>query len=99
MEKEDVVSILKTIYDPEFPFIDIYTMWLIYEIKIEAQKINIVITFTSPSCPMTWIIFDMVKNSVWEKYKWFEVNLDITFEPPWNPDMIKDPEIKELFNI
>jgi len=43
---------LKTVYDPEFPLIDIYTLGLIYDIQINDKAIKIIMTFTTPYCPM-----------------------------------------------
>jgi len=49
-----IIESLKTVYDPEFPMIDLYTLGLIYDIKINEKNkiINLLMTYTTPSCPM-----------------------------------------------
>jgi metal-sulfur cluster biosynthetic enzyme len=54
-------------------------------------------TFTSPACPMSGMIVEMVKNAIIEKYLEAIVDIEITFEPNWSPEMIKDEDIKEMF--
>ena len=43
---------LQTVYDPDFPVVDIYTLGLIYDVAIEEQKIKVTMSFTTPACPM-----------------------------------------------
>ncbi len=97
MTKEDIMDILKTVYDPEVPILDIYSMWLIYDIDIKENIVNITMTLTSPACPMGDMILEMVKNSITEKFPDAEVNINLTFEPAWEPKMIKDEDIREMF--
>ena len=99
IDKEKIIKALETVYDPEFPLLDIYNMWLIYNIDIDEKnkKIHILMTFTSPMCPMWDMIVDMVKNAVNEVYPDIETEVEITFEPQRNPSMIKNEEIKRMF--
>jgi len=97
MTKENIIDILKTIYDPEIPILDIWNMGLIYNIEIKDDNINIVMTLTSPACPMADMILEMVKNSIQEKYPESIIKIETTFEPNWTPEMIKDEDIKEMF--
>ena len=98
MKKEDIIDILKTVYDPEIPILDIYNMWLIYDIIIDDKFIKIIMTLTSPACPMADMIIEMVKNAITGKYSEVEeVEIEVSFDPPWEPKMIKDKDIKEMF--
>ncbi len=97
MKKEDIIDILKTVYDPEVPILDIYSMGLIYDVSIEEDIVYILMTFTSPQCPMWDMIIEMVKNSILERFSDVTVDVEITFEPSWSPEMIKDEDIKEMF--
>ncbi len=97
MNKENIIDILKTVYDPEIPILDIYNMGLVYDVSVKDNDVNIVMTLTSPACPMGDMILEMVKNSITEKYPQANVNVDLVFEPMWTPEMIKDKEIKEMF--
>ncbi len=90
---------LKTIYDPEFPIVDIFTLGLIYNIDIneESKKINLLITFTTPFCPMADMLKEMIINGIAEVLPDYEVILEVTFEPMWTIEKIKDPDLKRMF--
>jgi metal-sulfur cluster biosynthetic enzyme len=90
---------LKTIYDPEFPIVDIYTLGLIYniDVKEESKKINLLITFTTPFCPMADMLKEMMINGIAEVLPEYEVILEVTFEPLWTIEKIKDPDLKRMF--
>ncbi len=90
---------LETVYDPEFPVIDIRTLWLIYDITINEDDnvIHILMTFTTPACPMGDMIEQMTKNAVTEKYPDREVALEITFDPLRSPTMIRDEDLQRMF--
>ena len=97
MTKENIIDILKTVYDPEVPILDVYNMWLIYDIDIKDKDINITMTLTSPQCPLAEMILAMIKNSITEKYPDANVNIELSFDPAWEPKMIKDEEVREMF--
>lgn len=90
---------LKTVYDPEFPMVDIFTLGLFYDISVdeEAKIIKILMTFTTPACPMAQMLQDMIKNALLETLPDYETVLIITFDPMRNMDMIKDPDLKRMF--
>lgn len=90
---------LETVYDPEFPVIDIWTLGLIYDITINEDEnlIHLLMTFTTPACPMADIIEQMTKNAVNEVYPDREVALEITFDPLRNPSMIRDEDLQRMF--
>ena len=97
--KEEIISKLKTVYDPEFPLVDMYTLGLIYDVNInEENKVcDITMTFTTPTCPMAEMIMELVKNAVLDVISDREVNIIISFEPMWEPSMIKDPDLQKMF--
>ena len=97
MTKENIIDILKTIYDPEVPILDLWNMGLIYNIEVDWNSIKLLITFTSPACPMSGMIIDMIQNSIQEKYPESNIEIETTFEPNWSPEMVKDEDIKEMF--
>lgn len=96
---EKIIEKLKTVYDPEFPMIDMYTLWLIYKVDIDETKkiVHILMTFTTPFCPMAEMIQEMVKNAILEVVPDFAVEIAVTFEPPRNQSMIKDPDLQRMF--
>ena len=90
---------LKTVYDPEFPMIDIYTLWLIYTVDFlpKEKKVHILMTFTTPFCPMADMLKEMVTNAVLEVVPDAVVAIEITFEPTRNQTMIKDEDLQRMF--
>lgn len=96
---ELIIEKLKTVYDPEFPMIDLYTLWLIYQVDIDEPKkiVNILMTFTTPFCPMADMIKEMIQNAILEVVPTFTVEIEVTFEPPRNQTMIKDKDLQRMF--
>lgn len=88
---------IKTIYDPEFPMVDIFTLGLIYDIKIDKKNIAITMTFTTPFCPMASTLQEMIKQWVLEVAPTYEVEITVTFDPPRTIEKIKDSDLKNLF--
>jgi len=97
MTKDDIIEILKTVYDPEIPILDIYTMGLIYEIAVDKNNVHIIMTLTTPACPMGDMIVEMVKSAITQKFPNANVNVDVVFEPKWTVDKIKDENIRQMF--
>jgi len=97
--EEKIIEKLKTVYDPEFPLVDMYTLGLIYAIDLkEENKIcDITMTFTTPTCPMADMIMELVKNAVLDTIPDWEVNVIISFEPMRDPSMIKDSDLQKMF--
>lgn len=94
----NIIDCLKTVYDPEFPMVDLYTLGLIYDVQISWNIINILMTYTTIACPLWDMLQQLVKNSITDKYPTLEININITFEPMRNSNMIKDKDIQKLFN-
>ncbi len=92
----EIVRVLKTIYDPEIP-VNIYDLGLIYEILDEGEgKVLLVMTLTAPGCPMA----DQIMAEVEAKLKMIdgvdELDLQLTFEPPWTRDLMSEEAKLEL---
>lgn len=91
-----VVDALKTVYDPEIP-VDIYELGLIYEIKINEEKeVTIVMTLTSPSCPVAESLPLEVEEKVAGVEGVSKAAIDLTWEPPWDKDMMSEEALVEL---
>jgi metal-sulfur cluster biosynthetic enzyme len=97
--EERIIEKLKTVYDPEFPLVDMYTLGLIYgiDLKIKNKICDVTMTFTTPTCPMADMIMELVKNAVLDVIPDWEVNIIISFEPMWEPSMIKDADLQKMF--
>lgn len=94
--KEGVVEALRTVYDPEIP-VDIYELGLIYEIEAdEAGLVKIVMTLTSPMCPVAETLPPEVEAKARGVTGVKDVALDLVWEPPWSPEMMSDAAKLEL---
>lgn len=93
---ENIVKTLKTIFDPEIP-VDIYELGLIYDVFVnEDREVKILMTLTSPNCPVA----ETLPMEVQEKVKSIDmvkdVEIELTFDPPWEKDMMSEEAKLEL---
>ena len=98
-KKNIVIECLKTVYDPEFPMVDLYTLGLIYDVKIDEEKkiINLLMTYTTPSCPMWDMLQQLCKNAINESLPEYGIDIEITFDPMRKISFIKDDDLQKLF--
>jgi len=93
---EEIIRILKTVYDPEIP-VDIYELGLIYDVQIsEEADVKIIMTLTTPNCPVAETLPQEVKDKVKAVENVNEVDMELTFEPSWNKDMMSEEAKFEL---
>lgn len=94
--KETVISVLKTIYDPEIP-IDVWTLHLIYGVDVDEEgNVKIVMTVTAPNCPVAETLPAEVKTRVQAVMGVKNVDVELTFDPVWSIDMLSDEAKAEL---
>ncbi|MEX0601553.1 MAG: SUF system Fe-S cluster assembly protein, partial [Rhodothermales bacterium] len=95
IEKE-VVEVLKTIYDPEIP-VNIYDLGLIYEIKVhDDRSVFVKMTLTAPNCPVADILPQQVESAVGTIPDVEGSTVQLTFDPPFTPDMMSEEARLEL---
>ena len=94
--KEEIIRAIKTVHDPEIP-VDVYELGLIYDIQIlPINNVHILITLTSPSCPAAESIPKDIKDRV-EMIKGInDVEVEITFDPPYTTDLMSEEAKLEL---
>ncbi|PQA94617.1 SUF system Fe-S cluster assembly protein [Chryseobacterium shigense] len=93
---EEIIKVLKSVYDPEIP-VDIYELGLIYDVQIsEDGDVKIIMTLTTPNCPVAETLPQEVKDKVAEVEGVKSVDLELTFEPSWNKDMMSEEAKFEL---
>lgn len=93
---EKIVGVLKTIYDPEIP-VDIYELGLIYDVFVnEENDVKILMTLTTPNCPVAESLPQEVKEKVRSLDQVNEVELELTFDPPWTRDLMSEEAKLEL---
>ena len=87
---ERVVDILRTVYDPEIP-VDIYELGLIYEVNVtEEGAAHVVMTLTSPSCPVAGSLPGEVETKVAGVHGVTSSKVDLTWEPAWTPEKMSE---------
>jgi FeS assembly SUF system protein len=83
--RERIVEALKTVYDPEIP-VDIYELGLIYQFEQgDSGSVHIVMTLTTPGCPVAGEMPTMVAQAVAALDGVGEVEVELTWDPPWTP--------------
>lgn len=93
---EKIVEVIKTIYDPEIP-VDVYELGLIYDVFInEDREVKILMTLTSPNCPVAESLPMEVENKVKTLKMVKDAEVEITFDPPWSQDLMSDTAKLEL---
>jgi len=91
-----VIDTIKTCYDPEIP-VDIWELGLIYEINIdEENNLNVIMTLTSPSCPVAETLPPEVEDKLREVEGIRSAKIEITFEPSWEKEMMSEVAQLEL---
>ncbi|MBQ4070250.1 MAG: DUF59 domain-containing protein [Alphaproteobacteria bacterium] len=93
--KDDIISALKTVYDPEIP-VNIWDMGLIYDIKISNTDVVIKMTFTSPTCPMMEELMQQVNSVVQAVTGDVPVRVELVWDPPWDLSRMSDAARLEL---
>jgi len=96
-EKESKIKdILKEVIDPEVE-VNIVDLGLIYEIKSKEGVSSIIMTLSTPACPLGDVIILNVEESIKKEYPEEEVHVELVFDPPWTPEMVS-PEGKRLLS-
>lgn len=89
-DTETIEEALTDVYDPEL-YVDIITLGLVYDIDIDEDgDVAIEMTFTFPGCPYGPQLVDDVTEAVEDVDTVRNVDVDVTFEPRWTPDMVDD---------
>ena len=88
--KEKIIGEIKKIYDPEIP-VNIYDLGLIYDLSIDKfNNIKIIMTLTTVNCPVADSFPLEVAKKVHELNDVGQVSIKLTFQPPWNKDMMSE---------
>jgi len=91
-----IIEVIKTIYDPEIP-VNIYELGLIYDVNVNDENmVKILMTLTTPNCPVAESLPQEVKDKVKSLDQVSNVELEMTFDPPWNKELMSDEAKLEL---
>ena len=96
--KEKVVDVLKKCNDPELP-IDLWNLGLIYDLNINENEnnfdVSILMSLTTPGCTMGQYMMDDMKMKLTTIENIGNIDIELTFDPPWNPEMMtEDGKVK-----
>lgn len=94
--KDEAITVIQDIYDPEIP-VNIYDLGLIYEVNVDpSNNIHVLMTLTSPSCPVAESLPGEVKTKLKEIDGVNEVEVELTFDPPWTTELMTEAAKLEL---
>jgi FeS assembly SUF system protein len=94
--RERVIDAIRTVYDPEIP-VNIWEVGLVYEVDVDERgTVNVVMTLTSPACPVAEILPGEVQDRIQAVEGVSSVTVEVTWDPPWNPDLMSEAARLEL---
>jgi FeS assembly SUF system protein len=87
---DDMIAAIKTVYDPEIP-VDIFELGLIYKIDVEDDRsVKVDMTLTAPGCPVAGDMPGWVADAVRTVEGVMDVDVQLVFDPPWDPSRMSD---------
>ncbi len=96
IEKTKALKALSFVMDPELE-VNIVDLGLVYEINFfDNKRIHVVMTFSTPGCPLGESIENGVKNTLAEEFPFYEIEVEIVFEPMWAVEMMSDSAKQQL---
>lgn len=99
IEKEHVIEALRNVFDPEVP-VNVWDLGLVYDIQVkENDLVYVKMTMTSPGCPFAAVILQDVEKKVKELAHAKTVDIELTFNPMWNPETMMTPEGKAQMEV
>jgi metal-sulfur cluster biosynthetic enzyme len=99
VNEKQVREQLKEVIDPELD-INIVDLGLIYKVDVdEENNVDILMTLTTPGCPLHGVFDELVKKEVGKIDEIGEIEVELTFEPRWSPEEMSDEARDELGNV
>jgi len=95
--KEKIYEALKNVRDPEIGF-NIVDLGLVYDVEVQNGKVNIKMTLSSPSCPLSGTILSWVESAVRNLEGTEDVDIELVWEPKWSIEMATD-EVKKALGM
>ena len=94
--RDQVIEVLKGVYDPEIP-VNIFELGLIYEVNVDDDaNVHVLMTLTSPMCPVAESLPPEVEEKVARVEGVTRATVEVTWDPPWEPDMMSEAAKLEL---
>ncbi len=98
VQEEDVIGQLEQVIDPELN-INIVDLGLIYEVDVDGSDVSILMTLTTPGCPLHGVFDELVKREVRKLDSVESIDVELTFEPRWSPEKMSDEGREKLGNV
>ncbi len=92
---DDIKEALREVYDPEIP-VNVYDLGLIYDVQLNEGQVYVQMTLTAPGCGMGPYIAQNAEWRIAEIEGVEDVEVEMVFDPPWNPEMITEDGKKLL---
>ena len=93
---DEIIAVLDGIYDPEIP-VSIYELGLVYDVKVSQKNdVKVIMTLTSPSCPVAESLPEEIKVAIQKIKTVSSVEVEVTFDPPWEKSMMSEEARLEL---
>jgi metal-sulfur cluster biosynthetic enzyme len=92
---DEVLDRLREVYDPEIG-INIVDLGLIYAVTASDRKVSVLMTLTTPGCPLGETVEASVRQALSALPEIREVDLQLTFEPPWGPERMSPSALAAL---
>jgi metal-sulfur cluster biosynthetic enzyme len=89
VDREEIVNALHTVEDPELGM-DIVELGLFYDVEIDGPKVKVIHTLTSMGCPAGPMIQEDIHNATASVEGVEDVEVELTFDPPWTPDKMSE---------
>jgi metal-sulfur cluster biosynthetic enzyme len=94
--KQDLLQALRELNDPEVG-VNVVDLGLVYSTEIEGGNVRIVMTMTTPACPMHSYLTEEVRRAIFGQFEEVEdVKVEIVWDPPWSPEMISEEGKRQL---
>lgn len=98
VSEDEIREALKDVIDPELN-VNIVDLGLVYEIEPSGDQVYILMTLTTPGCPLHGVFDEMVRQEVAKVDGVNEVDVELTFEPRWSPEKMSEEARQELGNV
>ena len=95
VREEDVIEVLRECYDPEIP-VNIIDLGLVYDVKIQPERVDIKMTLTALGCPMAAEVMTDVRDHLLQLRGIEDAGVELVYEPPWTPERMTEDARWEL---
>lgn len=97
LTRDSVIEIMKQVYDPEIP-VNVVDLGLVYAVQVDEGDVHVLMTLTAPGCSMGPMIAQQAEWAISELEGVEDVEVEMTFDPPWSPELISE-DGKKLLGI